>query len=44
MSWEEIDKLLQKLFDSHIKKHQENDNSQTVSTVDPTEHFKTWLD
>jgi hypothetical protein len=44
MSWEEIDKLLQKLFDSHIKKHQENDNSQTVPALDPTEHFKTWLD
>ena len=41
MSWQEIDKLLQKLFDSDNKKQQMNKDS---SILNPTEPFKAWLD
>ena len=44
MSWQEIDKLLQKLFDVDRKKQSESAKEEEQDLADPTEAFRAWLD
>ena len=44
VSWQEIDKLLQKLFDSDNEKQLEEQNKKENHILKPTEDFKSWLD
>lgn len=47
MSWQEIDRLLQKLFDTDFKDQQkvnEDIEDQKIGQLFPSEPFKDWLD